>query len=90
MSSKFDKLKGKGALDIIDSSVEEKYVADIDPKEEDKVNKSADSSGDEQKFLRSYTLTKKQLTMLQRKKLDEIGLSLSDIVGKAIEEYCSK
>lgn len=76
-NSKFDKLKNKGALEIVDSSISNEI------KEE---NKSNDG---EEKFLRSYSLTKSQLRMLQLKKLDEEG-TLSDIVGRAIEMYCSK
>lgn len=93
MSNRFEKLKGKnlGALDVVESSLEEKNDEDIETKEEEKVNrKNIVADDDDEKILRSYSLTKRQLKMLQRKKLDEIGLSLSEIVGKAIEAYCAE
>lgn len=83
--SRFDKVKkNQGALDAIDS-----YEADLDNKEEVKEEKKV-KSDDEKRVVRSYSLTKKQLKLLQSKKLEEIDLSLSDIVGKAIEAYCQE
>lgn len=82
--SRFDKLKSKGALDAIES-----YEADLENNKA-KEEKSKVKKDDEQKIVRSYALTKKQLKLLQNKKLEEIELSLSDIVGKAIEAYCEE
>lgn len=95
-NSKFNKLKdqntqkAKGALDIVDSSVEEKYVADMNPKNNEEVKIQVQNNDEDEKVLRSYSLTKKQLKMLQIQKIEEVDLTLSDIVGKAIESYCSK
>ena len=87
--SKFDKLRNgnvTGALDIVNQSVE-KYEADITGENQKKIEEEKKKSDDDKKIVRAYSLTKAQIRMLQEKKLEEIGLTLSDIVGKAIEFY---
>lgn len=86
-NKRFNKLKEntknetpKGALDIVDDSVSG-YEADIEGKHE-KENE------DEKRYSRCYTLTKSQLKLLQMEKINQVDLSLSEIVGKAIEAYC--
>lgn len=87
--SKFDKLRNSnatGALNIVNQSVE-KYEADITGENQKKIEEEKKKSDDDEKIVRAYSLTKAQVRMLQEKKLEEIGLTLSDIVGKAIEFY---
>lgn len=83
MSNKFERLNSvvsRGALDIVDESITK-------DKNEEKTIKVVK---EEKRYLRSYTLTESQIKMLQAKKLSEIGVSMSDIVGKAIEMYCKE
>lgn len=83
MNDKFEKLNAvvsKGAIDIVNESVTEV--------QNDK--KPITVSKEEKRYLRSYTLTESQIKMLQAKKLSEIGVSMSDIVGRAIEAYCKE
>lgn len=88
--SKFDKLRNgnvTGALNIVNQSVE-KYEADITGEHQRKIEEEKKKkSDDDEKIVRAYSLTKSQIRMIQEKKLEEIGLTLSDIVGKAIEFY---
>lgn len=81
--SRFDKLKVDGALDAIDK-YEADNSADINKSEEVK----KEVVEEEERIVRSYSLTKSQLQLLHARKIEEVNLSLSDIVGKAIEEYC--
>lgn len=79
-NNKFNKLKNNtmhGALNIVEDSIKEKKST------------PAIQDDDNTTVLRSYMLTKKQVKMLQQKKAKELNLSLSEIVGKAIEAYCN-
>lgn len=86
--SKFNKLKETnkaplGALDLIDET------NNNEPKPENKNNKKNDTVKTN-KVKRSFMLTNEQIRMLNIAKLnhDDISLTLSDIVGMAIENYC--
>ena len=53
------------------------------------VDESCENLQEEEKtYLRSYTLKESQLRKLQERKIKEINLTLSEIVGKAIDFYC--
>ena len=91
MNEAFDKLNNivsRGALNIVEDSIS--HVEDKkDEKQYDYENdfESRDEE-EEKKYLRSYNLTARQIKLLQAKKLEEIGVTMSEIVGKAIEAYC--
>lgn len=94
MARAFDRLKNNGPTGPLDAIEDitpqrERYEAARPNEAVSAKQKEEKSSGkQEERIIRSYSLTKKQLKLLQMRKLDEIDLSLSDIVGKAIEYYC--
>lgn len=73
-----------------EDKVGDKAKGIIDSLEEEEERENISSESESKKVKRTYMLTKDQVRKLHNLKLDNSGVSLSEIVGEAIEEYYSK